>query len=534
LTTPTYINGQNPLQTGLFCNSYPCTDNQLTFKDTTPCDATDYNTEYEVTDSSYNIYTQSTETQTALLCPAYGDDSPYAIFNVGSQKYYTNPIIEKYPFVDQSLIRHKIGVRSCEREYTIAVIGADDCWEEYMVLAVINQYDNFFSGNEYIIWVVTRDAKPDWSTYQKAYEDIERSGLSPNYLVSVDHSLELTPSIPTAPLIQTSVEVPTTIGDINSVIQETSVSTSSTRSIVGDSSVTSSYTSTSTTSTVIIEKSSDFSSLYELGQFDLYNSIQVIKSLDKQTIRRALSGKYYMTQATPCSLYNSPNSRVGMINTCFPASGMQLCFDDTSIDEWDCNSPRMVMDRGYNMRNGELQLTRSYITSVYPDDHPFSSSTYSLFTEGYYEEPIDETERLPLDGMICVQPSDMYKHQIILNIIGLKEDDYLIFCIANRYNNPLFSLEPVNQVIAYTRDRIPSQETMKSITQDLLQCGFNPNHLIKIDQTMDIDGDYVFDSSYYESQTSCWSISSSSCSGSMTSTTFSSSSMSSSVSISCD
>jgi len=94
--------------------------------------------------------------------------------------------------------------------------------------------------------------------------------------------------------------------------------------------------------------------------------------------------------------------------------------------------------------------------------------------------------------------------------------------------------EPVNQVIAYTRDRVPSQETMKSMTQDLLQCGFNPNHLIKIDQTMDIDDDYVFDSSYYESQTSCWSISSSSCSGSMTSTTFSSSSMSSSVSISCD
>jgi len=39
-----------------------------------------------------------------------------------------------------------------------------------------------------------------------------------------------------------------------------------------------------------------------------------------------------------------------ILDTCFPGCGMQLCFDDSSIDDWDCNTPRMVMDRGYNMR----------------------------------------------------------------------------------------------------------------------------------------------------------------------------------------
>jgi len=33
-----------------------------------------------------------------------------------------------------------------DREYTIAVIGADALWAEYMVLVVINQYENLFCG----------------------------------------------------------------------------------------------------------------------------------------------------------------------------------------------------------------------------------------------------------------------------------------------------------------------------------------------------------------------------------------------------
>jgi len=140
-------------------------------------------------------------------------------------------------------------------------------------------YKKCISGNDYIIWVMTRDANPKWSTYKKAYEDIERSGLCSNYLISVDHSIDDSMPVP-------SME-PTIPGDIDGVIQKTSVSTtSSTKSISTDcgSTVTSSSSSTTTTSTVIIDKSSDFSSLYELGQCDLYNGIQIYKNLDKPTV----------------------------------------------------------------------------------------------------------------------------------------------------------------------------------------------------------------------------------------------------------
>ncbi|EPZ62014.1 hypothetical protein H477_5773, partial [[Clostridium] sordellii ATCC 9714] len=34
---------------------------------------------------------------------------------------------------------------------------------------------------------------------------------------------------------------------------------------------------------------------------------------------------------------------------------MQLIFDDICMDTWDYNTPHMVMDRGYNMKTGEIQ-----------------------------------------------------------------------------------------------------------------------------------------------------------------------------------
>uniref|UniRef100_A0A0K8RJR2 Putative myosin tail region-interacting protein mti1 n=1 Tax=Ixodes ricinus TaxID=34613 RepID=A0A0K8RJR2_IXORI len=284
MATPTYIKGNNPLKTGLFCNTYPSTRNQLVFEDTTPCDNTDYNTEYVVIDQSYNLYTQCIETTKTLFSPAYGKDSQHAIFNVGTEKYYKNPITEKYPFIDDKLIRHKID-GSCHREYTISVIGADDCWGEYMVLAVINQYDNFFCDKDYIIWVMTRDVVPKWSTYQKAFEDIQKSGLNPYHLISVDHSLDSLPSLPTAPSVPSVPSLPTSPsvpsvptspsvpsepsvptvlpGDINNVVQQTSVSKSTKKSVSNDGST---LTTTMETSTVVIEISSDFTSTYEIGQ----------------------------------------------------------------------------------------------------------------------------------------------------------------------------------------------------------------------------------------------------------------------------
>ncbi|KAF0721497.1 Uncharacterized protein FWK35_00032273, partial [Aphis craccivora] len=128
MTTPFMVPGVDPLKTGLFCSCYPSTLNELIFTDTTPCDDTDFNTEYHVIDQSFNVYSQTIETTRLLFSPAYGKCNQYALFNVGTEKYYKNPITEKYPFIDDDLIRHKIE-GSCEREYTVAVIGADDCWE---------------------------------------------------------------------------------------------------------------------------------------------------------------------------------------------------------------------------------------------------------------------------------------------------------------------------------------------------------------------------------------------------------------------
>uniref|UniRef100_A0A2S2P184 Uncharacterized protein n=1 Tax=Schizaphis graminum TaxID=13262 RepID=A0A2S2P184_SCHGA len=74
---------------------------------------------------------------------------------------------------------------------------------------------------------------------------------------------------------------------------------------------------------------------------------------------------------------------------------------------------------------------------------------------------------------------------------------YVLFLISAKKTVPL--------VYCYTRDRIPSQSTMNSITQELLRSGVNPNYLIKIDQTNTIDTDFIFEKSYYESTVTTFS-----------------------------
>ncbi|EPZ61677.1 hypothetical protein H477_6016, partial [[Clostridium] sordellii ATCC 9714] len=118
-----------------------------------------------------------------------------------------------------------------------------------MVMAVLNRYKNFFCDDDYIIWVMTRDLVPQWSTYQKAFDAIQKSGLNPYHLISVDHSLDSLPSLPTSPsvpTIQTS--------DVNNIVQKTSVATSTTKSInTGCSCSSSSSKTTVETSTVVID-----------------------------------------------------------------------------------------------------------------------------------------------------------------------------------------------------------------------------------------------------------------------------------------
>ncbi|KAE9538052.1 hypothetical protein AGLY_006024 [Aphis glycines] len=557
MTTPFMVPGSEPLKTGLFCSSFPSTLNELIFTDTTPCDDTDFNIEYEVIDQSFNVHTQTLEQTKTLFSPAYGKSSKYAIFNVGTEQYYKTPITEINPFVDEKLIRHKIE-GSCKREYTVAVIGADECWKEYMVLAVINQYENLFCGNDYIIWVLTRAVVPEWSTYSKAFDDIEKSGLSVNYLMSVDQSYDsfassLSPTgslIPTGSIIPTSSSIPsisseTSIpkvpsipsvsGDIDSVIQQASTTTQSvTKSVNIGNSCSSSTTSTTTvqTSSVIIDLSPDFTSPYSLAPCSLYKGIQIYKSMDLASVRDALSGTYYMIQGSPCSFDQSQDARVGMLNTGIPACSLQITIDDSCMDDWDVNTPYMFVDRGMNMRTGSIQDTRGYLMSAYPPDHEFSTTIFTLFSEGYYSHSIKESTPLNLDEMTCKPPFEIYQYQVVLSIVGYSKGEYLILCIANQFNNPFFNCgdEPSYNLYCYTRDRIPSQSILANINQEILRCGYNPNKLVKIDQTVEIDAGYTFDRSFFESTTSCWSSSSSS-SYSMSSSSFSATS--SSISIGC-
>jgi hypothetical protein len=128
---------------------------------------------------------------------------------------------------------------------------------------------------------MTRDVAPKWCTYNKAFEDIQKSGLNPYHLISIDHSLDNSlPSLPTAPSVPI---MPTT--DVNNMVKKTSVATSTTKSV--STGCTCSKTATTTTvetSTVVIEISSDFTSAYEIGQCDLYNGIQILKSLDTKSV----------------------------------------------------------------------------------------------------------------------------------------------------------------------------------------------------------------------------------------------------------
>lgn len=90
--------------------------------------------------------------------------------------------------------------------------------------------------------------------------------------------------------------------------------------------------------------------------------------------------------------------------------------------------------------------------------------------------------------------------------------------------------ESLYNLYCYTRDRIPSQSILDNINQEILRCGYDPNRLVKMDQTAEIEEGFTFDRSYFESSTSCWSSGSSS-SYVMSSSSYSSTS--SSINIGC-
>lgn len=56
----------------------------------------------------------------------------------------------------------------------------------------------------------------------------------------------------------------------------------------------------------------------------------------------------------------------------------------------------------------------------------------------------------------------------------------------------------MNHVVVLTRDRSPSNEVVEIISQELTRCGINSQYLMNIDQSTQIDKDFVFDQSYFE------------------------------------
>lgn len=136
--------------------------------------------------------------------------------------------------------------------------------------------------------MLTRANKPSYSTYKKAIDDIIRSGLCPNYLISIDQSVNLS-------------EVPTvTLDDIKGVVEKTTVTKSTTKSTTsctdsdidadfGHSSSTSTTTTVTTISTVEFTLNEDYTIPYDFDFYEHCGNVKILKNLQPETVRTICS-----------------------------------------------------------------------------------------------------------------------------------------------------------------------------------------------------------------------------------------------------
>lgn len=151
-------------------------------------------------------------------------------------------------------------------------------------LVNVNVNTKILGNDKHIIWVLTRDSKPSCSTYKKAIDDIIRSGLRPNYLISIDQSVILS-------------EVPTvTSDDIKGVVEKTTVTTSTTKSMTsytdsdidsdyGVSSSTSTTTTVTTISTVEFTLNEDYTIPYNYDFYEYCGNVKILKNLKPEMVR---------------------------------------------------------------------------------------------------------------------------------------------------------------------------------------------------------------------------------------------------------
>lgn len=125
--------------------------------------------------------------------------------------------------------------------------------------------------------MLTREEVPSWTTYQKAFNDIQASNLSPYYMVCADQSVVLKDI--------SSITPQDLSGTIDTTVIESLTSTTTTSSS-GDS-TTSVTVSSSTTveSTVNFVLLPDYPCPYELETYPYCNSIKIIKYMSPEIVR---------------------------------------------------------------------------------------------------------------------------------------------------------------------------------------------------------------------------------------------------------
>lgn len=166
----------------------------------------------------------------------------------------------------------------------IIMTNAFDSFYRKIRRRVVNKNTNIkIPGNDqHIIWVFTRDRKPKWCTYERAMNDIVKSGLNPNYLVKIDNSIILKD-------VQT-----VTKDDAEGVIEETtSVTTSTTKSTMSSTDSNEEYSSTTTTTTTTTTTVStveftlrvDYTIPYEYGYYEKCGNIKILKNIRPETVR---------------------------------------------------------------------------------------------------------------------------------------------------------------------------------------------------------------------------------------------------------
>lgn len=124
--------------------------------------------------------------------------------------------------------------------------------------------------------MLTREEVPSWTTYQKAFNDIEASNLSPYYMVCADQSIVLKDI--------SSISPEDLSGTIDTTVVKSLTATTTTSSS-GESTTVTVSSCTTVESTVNFVLLPDYPCPYELETYSYCNSIKIIKYMSPELVR---------------------------------------------------------------------------------------------------------------------------------------------------------------------------------------------------------------------------------------------------------